>query len=204
VFVVFVLVLVGAMAAQIPVAVVVVLLYFSQGGTPDQAAEKVPKLLTAPWPFIVLLLSSQLVVGAGALLPAWLSPIPLRDRLALRPAPWSLWMHAVAAIGAWLPAGLGLAAAYTLTLALEADSTAQLMYEQMTPQAAIPFVLFIAIAPGVFEELLFRGYIQQRLLQRWPAWLAILTASLLFALMHVVPHAVVFAFPIGLWLGILA
>jgi membrane protease YdiL (CAAX protease family) len=45
---------------------------------------------------------------------------------------------------------------------------------------------------------------QQRLLERWPAWLAILTASLLFALMHVAPHAVIFAFPIGLYLGVLA
>src|SRR6476619_5467294 len=67
VFVLFLLVLVGTIAAQIPVAVVVVAIYFSQGGTPDQAAEKIPKLLTAPWAFLALIASSQLVVGAGAL-----------------------------------------------------------------------------------------------------------------------------------------
>jgi membrane protease YdiL (CAAX protease family) len=78
------------------------------------------------------------------------------------------------------------------------------LYRQMTWEAAVPFLLFIAVVPAFMEELLFRGYIQGRLLQRWPAWVAILVTSVLFALMHVAPHAVAAAFPLGLWLGVLA
>jgi membrane protease YdiL (CAAX protease family) len=61
------------------------------------------------------------------------------------------------------------------------------MYERMTPVVAVPFVLFIAAFPGFNEELLFRGYIQRRLLARWSPWLAISVTSALFALMHVMP-----------------
>jgi membrane protease YdiL (CAAX protease family) len=79
-----------------------------------------------------------------------------------------------------------------------------MLYEQMTWPVAVPFVLIIALLPSFMEELLFRGYIQSRLLQRWPAWVAILATSTLFALPHVTPSAVVLVFPLGLWLGVLA
>ena len=72
------------------------------------------------------------------------------------------------------------------------------------PALAVPWVLFIALAPGLCEETLFRGYVQRRLIERWPAGAAILVTSLIFAIFHIMPHAVVFAFPIGIWLGILA
>ena len=49
-----------------------------------------------------------------------------------------------------------------------------------------------------------RGYMQRRLLKRWAPWLAILVSSILFAVMHVTPHAISFAFPIGVWLGYVA
>jgi membrane protease YdiL (CAAX protease family) len=74
----------------------------------------------------------------------------------------------------------------------------------MTPLMAIPFILFIAIAPGFNEEMLFRGYMQRRLLARWNPWVAILVASLLFALLHIMPHTLALAFPVGIWLGVLA
>ena len=45
---------------------------------------------------------------------------------------------------------------------------------------------------------------QTRLLERWPAWVAILVTSAIFGVFHVMPHAVVNAFVIGLWLGVLA
>jgi membrane protease YdiL (CAAX protease family) len=79
-----------------------------------------------------------------------------------------------------------------------------MIWKNMGPVAAIPFVMFIALMPGFGEEMLFRGYIQRRLLQRWSPALAILVSSILFAIVHVMPHAVVFAFPVGLWLGFIA
>jgi len=65
-------------------------------------------------------------------------------------------------------------------------------------------LLFISLAPGFSEELLFRGYMQRRLLERWNASAAILVTSLIFALFHITPHAVVFALPVGIWLGLMA
>ena len=60
------------------------------------------------------------------------------------------------------------------------------------------------VLPGIIEEHLFRGYIQSRLLQRWPAWVAIGVSSVLFALFHMDPIYVVAVLPQGIWLGALA
>jgi uncharacterized protein len=84
------------------------------------------------------------------------------------------------------------------------DQSVASLYEQMTPAMAIPFIFFIAIAPGFNEELLFRGYMQRRLLERWNPWVAIVVASLLFAILHIMPHPVALAFPVGIWLGVIA
>jgi membrane protease YdiL (CAAX protease family) len=78
------------------------------------------------------------------------------------------------------------------------------LYDRMTLTMAVPFILFIAVAPGFCEELLFRGYMQRRLLERWPAWLALLVVSVLFGVMHGTPVAIAAAYPIGVWLGVLA
>jgi membrane protease YdiL (CAAX protease family) len=65
-------------------------------------------------------------------------------------------------------------------------------------------VVFIAVVPGFVEETFFRGYMQRTLLKRWSPATAILVTTFLFAIMHIVPHAVANAFVIGLWLGVLA
>jgi membrane protease YdiL (CAAX protease family) len=68
----------------------------------------------------------------------------------------------------------------------------------------LPFILFIALAPGFCEELLFRGYMQRRLVERWGPVAGILIASVLFGVFHIMPHVIIFATPIGIWLGLLA
>ena len=65
-------------------------------------------------------------------------------------------------------------------------------------------MLFISLAPGLCEELLFRGYLQTRLLERWKPGFAILVSSALFALFHITPQAMALAFIVGLFLGVLA
>jgi membrane protease YdiL (CAAX protease family) len=52
--------------------------------------------------------------------------------------------------------------------------------------------------------MLFRGYVQRRLIERWPAWVGILITSIAFALFHIMPQVVLFAFPLGVWLGMMA
>ncbi|MGD0674318.1 MAG: CPBP family intramembrane glutamic endopeptidase [Polyangiaceae bacterium] len=62
-------------------------------------------------------------------------------------------------------------------------------------------VATLGLAPGVGEELLFRGLIQTQLARRWGRWPAIGTASLAFGLIHVDPVQGSLAFVAGLFLG---
>jgi membrane protease YdiL (CAAX protease family) len=45
---------------------------------------------------------------------------------------------------------------------------------------------------------------QRRLLERWSPLRAVVAVSVVFAFFHVMPHAIVVAFPVGLWFGIIA
>jgi uncharacterized protein len=65
----------------------------------------------------------------------------------------------------------------------------------------IAAILVIGIAPGIAEELLFRGYIQTRLTARWGAVWGVLITSVLFAVFHLDPLQGVLAFAMGLFLG---
>ena len=64
-------------------------------------------------------------------------------------------------------------------------------------------VLVIGIAPGIAEEVMFRGYIQTRLVERWGAGWGILWTSLLFGIIHLDLIHGTFAFAMGLFLGYL-
>ena len=48
----------------------------------------------------------------------------------------------------------------------------------------LAFAVLVVLAP-IAEELLFRGYLFRKLLKIVPSWLAILSTSLLFALLHI-------------------
>ena len=74
----------------------------------------------------------------------------------------------------------------------------------MTPGWGVIFVLLIAFLPGFIEETMFRGYIQQRFMTRWSPWKAIGVTSVLFALVHVTPHGMAVALPLGVWFGYIA
>jgi hypothetical protein len=80
----------------------------------------------------------------------------------------------------------------------------QRMWTQGSRGASAGWVLLIAIAPGIAEELVYRGLLQRGLLQRWSPAAAIVTSALLFALVHGEPAAMVFIVPIGLWFGLVA
>jgi uncharacterized protein len=194
----------GTIAVQVPAAIALALWLIANGTEPKQLQTALVDLLTTPAVFMLFAGLSQLVIGLSAIIPARLSPQPTLHRLRLVKPDLPAWGFPVVAVGALLPTAVGVALAYALAEVLPPDETVERLYEQMTWPLAVPFILFIALAPGFFEEMLFRGYIQGRLLERWPPWAAILVTSALFALMHFEPHAVVFAFPIGVWLGVVA
>lgn len=64
-------------------------------------------------------------------------------------------------------------------------------------------VLVIGIAPGIFEELLFRGYIQTGFRRRWGPWVGSFLAAALFGLCHLDVTQGLFAAIMGWYLGLL-
>lgn len=176
----------------------------ANGANVRAVADDLQAELASPAGLIAIASLSQLTLLGAALVPGYLSPEPTRTRLGLVRAGLPLWGYPVVAVGTLPPFAVGMGLAYLLTLVIPPDPTAELLYQQMTPEMAVPFVLFIALVPGVVEEVFFRGYVQRRLLRRWSPAGAILVTSALFGGMHVVPHTVVFAFVVGLWIGVVA
>ena len=74
----------------------------------------------------------------------------------------------------------------------------------MTNTWAVPFILLIGLLPGIAEEILFRGYVQRRFVDRWGPAAGIAVTSIIFGLFHVTPHGIALATIIGVWLGVLA
>ena len=64
-------------------------------------------------------------------------------------------------------------------------------------------VLIIGIAPGIFEEILFRGYVQTGLRRRWGPWVGSVLAAIIFGLCHLDLTQGLFAAVMGLYLGLL-
>ena len=154
--------------------------------------------------FLGMLLSTMIVFLVLAIAAAVLSPVPWRKRLRLRAARVSPLAVVVSLCGI-LAISLALEALDALgalpqspVLEMLADLVATL--SGPTLWAA---VFVIGVAPGIAEEVLFRGYIQTRLSKRWgPGW-AILVTSLLFGLNHWDLVQGTFAVAIGIYLGYL-
>lgn len=68
------------------------------------------------------------------------------------------------------------------------------------PEVLLCFLMY-AIFPAILEELLFRGLILKHLLP-YGKWGAILISALLFGVTHMNPRQILFAFVIGVLLGI--
>jgi len=204
VFVVYVLAFAVTIALQIVLSIAVVLWMLQQGTTLQEAPNRFIELAQTPEFFIGMALPSQMALLLTALCAAWFSPVPFVRRLGLH-WPRANWLRIVCwLVGAIVPFLLGLWGAILLAKVIPPDPGVAQLYQNMNWQIAVPFIVFIAVAPGLSEEFLFRGYMQRRLIQRWPALVGILVTSLLFAAMHIMPHAVVFAFPLGIWLGLIA
>jgi membrane protease YdiL (CAAX protease family) len=48
-------------------------------------------------------------------------------------------------------------------------------------------LVYIALVPAVFEEVMFRGYIMRALEKSWGIWAAIFVSGLMFGLYHIQP-----------------
>lgn len=160
-------------------------------------------------PFLwVSLVVSQLTLLAGvALACRWLR-VPARERLGFVPPGLSLVDSLALGLATAVPFALGLGAATLASLALGTTEDSLLGLERMWLEGgrvgSVLWVLLIALLPGLAEEFLYRGLLQRGLLQRWSPAAAILTSTLLFALVHGELPAIVFIVPVGLWFGVVA
>ncbi len=154
---------------------------------------------------LVLVIPGQAVFFFIALCAALVSPQPLTRRLGLRRGPLPLWTWAVFAIATPV---VGLASSQVLSLLVDEMSDQLKMMEAMmqahTDNFLIGLILVVAVVPGVVEELMFRGYLQSRLAERWHAVPAIVVSALFFSLAHMDPIHMLGVVPLGLWLGAVA
>lgn len=205
VFVAMVLAIGAIVVSQFALVIVLAIGLAASGVASGDLRGRLLEIVGHPAGFIGLGLVSQLVIGLAAVLPAMFSQSPFRQRLGLLPASLPSWGFPVVMVGSLAPAALGILAAVLVAEVIPPqDNSLATLMENMTPAWAISFVLFISLAPGLCEELLFRGYLQTRLLERWKPGFAILVSSALFALFHITPHAMALAFIAGLFLGVLA
>jgi membrane protease YdiL (CAAX protease family) len=149
--------------------------------------------------------ATQVMLLLTAISAALLSPVPFVRRLRLNPSTLSALGYLIAPIGALAISFLF--ASLVALLGIHESGTLKLLgdaFKKLTPTQLVFAVCIVGIAPGFAEELLFRGYAQTRLVQRWGRWPGILITSLLFGIMHMDPLQSPFAFAFGVYLGYLA
>jgi hypothetical protein len=170
--------------------------------------QSVNEFVATPRGLYVLILPGQIVFITVALGAACFSREPLVRRLGLVPGRLPVWTWFVFAVATPV---VGFLTQYVLSLFLQESGArseqTRLLTEAFQNQSGwqvLSLILVIAVLPGTVEELLFRGYLQRRLLSRWPAVAAIGVTSLLFAVAHFDPLHIVAVLPLGCWLGVVA
>lgn len=215
--------IVGAMFLQVVgafLAVAVVLAFTiagSAGGTPFTPDELqgpgfVKTLLQDN--FGVVLGVVQMVMVAGAVVAAALRLGRERTRLlSLRPVPWR---HLAILVVAMLPIGILSMQLYavgeTAWRAVTDRFPAFRAFDELDSMSAIDKVahnssllvllLLIAVAPAVWEELVFRGVIGRGLVARYGLWNGIALTALIFAAMHFNPPHVFALLPLAVYLHV--
>jgi membrane protease YdiL (CAAX protease family) len=93
-------------------------------------------------------------------------------------------------------------------LAMKGESDQVKLLQEMAhaPSGAFAVVstMVLGLVAPIVEEMLFRGYVQRRLLERWPPAVAIAVSTLMFGAAHLDPGEGLMAAVIGVWLGIVA
>jgi len=173
----------------------------SRRGVPrsDNVLEEVAR---TPGAMLWMLVASMIVLGVVGLTGAWASPVPWRERVRLTAPCMSVGQIASAALGC-MAIGFVFSMLYALGL-LPQSSTIEALGEAMSEglgEGLLTAILVVGIMPGIMEELLFRGYVQTRLSQRWGSGVAIFVTALLFGAYHLDFSQGMFAFVLGIFLG---
>jgi uncharacterized protein len=134
---------------------------------------------------------------------AFLSPARWICRLRLTAPSMSIPQIATSAIGA-TALGMMFTMAYALELVPRSSTLEQLagVVGSLFGTSFMLGILVIGILPGIAEELLFRGYIQTRLSQRWGVRVSILLTALMFGAYHMDFSQGILAVGMGIYLGL--
>jgi hypothetical protein len=154
---------------------------------------------------LMVVLPSQMVFLLAACAAAAISPSPFGQRLNLSAGVLPFWTWVVFVVGTPI---VGLGSSQILSLLVDELSENLEFLEAMMrwhiAQSLPLLIILVAVVPGVVEELLFRGYLQTRLAERWrPAW-AIMVSAVIFSAAHLDPLHGIGVLPLGLWLGAVA
>jgi len=145
------------------------------------------------------------MLWALAVVPALLSKMSRRGRLGLAP-----WNATPARIAVLLIGTLALQLAVQLVgdeLLPEPSEQSRMLARLITQShgfMAVVVALGVTVVPGFCEELFFRGYVQSRLLQRWPDARALVLPTLVFVVGHGDLHRIGLVALLGGWLAFVA
>ena len=193
--------LVGGIGAQIagviPVLVAGAVWIVEHGGPPDPS-RVVSELIGNFWVLGPSILLTGLTMTAVAVLTTRLFRAPLMQALALRGAPWPVFIAAPIGILA-----LGPTSELCLRFMQEyfpgATFGAIDGLSDLARSAPIYLVLpAMALVPGFCEEILFRGLFQNAIRDRRRG---LVLSAVLFAAYHTDPHHVAAVLPLGLYLA---
>ncbi len=153
----------------------------------------------------ILVLPGQLTFCAVALIAAAFSREKVVDRLGLRRGHLPPWTWPLFLVGTPV---VGMVMAQLMSQVIEEPSEQLQMLEDLFESHAAGsmaiLLVLISLLPGLVEELLFRGFMQRRLLTRLPAVVAIGVTTAFFAAAHMDPMHAVGVVPLGIWLGVVA
>ncbi len=166
--------------------------------------EEVSRLLDSPAGFLLTCFLSQASFALVVLVAAVELRGQARAELGLVGTPLTWSRYAALALGSLAVAVLGTIPSGIIDDYLGSSLDMAKMRSELGWVSGPLFMLLVGLVPGLVEEVFFRGYMQRRLLRRWPPLAAILVTSLLFAVVHFDPSWMAFAFPMGVWLGVIA
>jgi membrane protease YdiL (CAAX protease family) len=153
----------------------------------------------------VMVIAVEIIMLTAALLGAAIARRPWGETLGLRRPQGSQLLLLLLVLGTMtIQAAIGLLLNLVLPEWFLEDDIFTSALRNTEGAGTIALVAALSVLPGVCEEMLFRGYLQRRLLMWWPALGAIALASSLFAMIHLAPLQVVAVFPLGIWFGIIA
>ncbi|MGB0598919.1 MAG: type II CAAX prenyl endopeptidase Rce1 family protein, partial [Rubripirellula sp.] len=151
---------------------------------------------------LIVVVIPQLALVTPSVLAAFLSPVPTLRRLGLVRGNWPFWTWFAAAAATPLVGMIsGLAVGMFLDESESLKEMSNIFRDHGQNGFLWPIALMIGITPAFCEELLFRGYLQTRLVRSFGPLIGVFTASAMFAIVHFDPVHIVAVFPLGLFLG---